>query len=73
MLVVDDEPGVRRALERGLRAEGMEVVTAADGNSGLRAALTGSFDVVLLDIMLPGLSGYGCWSGCAPRACAPRC
>ncbi|MBB4674044.1 response regulator transcription factor [Crossiella cryophila] len=58
VLVVDDEPGVRRALERGLRAEGMEVVTAADGNSGLRAALTGSFDVVLLDIMLPGLSGY---------------
>lgn len=58
VLVVDDEPGVRRALERGLRAEGMEVVTAADGPAGLRAALTGTFDVVLLDIMLPGLSGY---------------
>jgi DNA-binding response OmpR family regulator len=58
VLVVDDEPGVRRALERGLRAEGMEVVTAADGPSGLRAALTGNFDAVLLDIMLPGLSGY---------------
>ncbi|MGH3843689.1 MAG: response regulator transcription factor [Pseudonocardiaceae bacterium] len=58
VLVVDDEPGVRRALERGLRAEGMQVVTATDGPSGLRAALTGSFDAVLLDIMLPGLSGY---------------
>jgi DNA-binding response OmpR family regulator len=58
VLVVDDEPGVRRALERGLRAEGMQVVTAADGPSALRAALTGSFDAVLLDIMLPGLSGY---------------
>ncbi len=58
VLVVDDEPGVRRALERGLRAEGMQVVTASDGPSGLRAALTGSFDAVLLDIMLPGLSGY---------------
>jgi DNA-binding response OmpR family regulator len=58
VLVVDDEPGVRRALERGLRAEGMLVVTAADGPSALRAALTGSFDAVLLDIMLPGLSGY---------------
>ncbi|HEX2289120.1 MAG TPA: response regulator transcription factor, partial [Pseudonocardiaceae bacterium] len=56
--VVDDEPGVRRALERGLRAEGMQVITATDGPSGLRAALTGSFDAVLLDIMLPGLSGY---------------
>ncbi|MGH3786212.1 MAG: response regulator transcription factor [Pseudonocardiaceae bacterium] len=58
VLVVDDEPGVRRALERGLRAEGMQIVTASDGPSGLRAALTGSFDAVLLDIMLPGLSGY---------------
>ena len=58
MLVVDDEIGVRRALERGLTAEGMDVVCAADGPNGLRAALTGSFDVVLLDIMLPGLSGY---------------
>jgi DNA-binding response OmpR family regulator len=58
VLVVDDESGVRRALERGLRAEGMQVVTASDGPSGLRAALTGSFDAVLLDIMLPGLSGY---------------
>ncbi|TWP48719.1 response regulator transcription factor [Lentzea tibetensis] len=58
MLVVDDEIGVRRALERGLSAEGMEVVTAADGPTALRVALTGAFDVVLLDIMLPGLSGY---------------
>ncbi|GLZ35610.1 DNA-binding response regulator [Lentzea sp. NBRC 105346] len=58
VLVVDDEIGVRRALERGLSAEGMEVVTAADGPTALRVALTGAFDVVLLDIMLPGLSGY---------------
>lgn len=58
MLVADDEPGVRRALERGLVAEGMEVSVAADGPGALRAALTGAFDVILLDIMLPGLSGY---------------
>ncbi|MFF5099586.1 MULTISPECIES: response regulator transcription factor [Actinosynnema] len=58
VLVVDDEVGVRRALERGLAAEGMEVVSAADGDTALKAALTGAFDVVLLDIMLPGLSGY---------------
>lgn len=58
MLVADDEPGVRRALERGLTAEGMDVVGASDGSSALRAASTGAFDVVLLDIMLPGLSGY---------------
>lgn len=58
VLVVDDEPGMRRALQRGLTAEGMDVVTANDGPSGLRAAMTGTFDVILLDIMLPGLSGY---------------
>ncbi|WP_026197816.1 MULTISPECIES: response regulator transcription factor [Sciscionella] len=58
MLVVDDELGVRRALQRGLTAEGMDVVTAADGPSALELAGTGSFSVILLDIMLPGLSGY---------------
>ncbi|OLR90080.1 response regulator transcription factor [Actinokineospora bangkokensis] len=58
VLVVDDELGVRRALQRGLTAEGMDVMAAGDGPSALRMALTGAFDVVLLDIMLPGLSGY---------------
>ncbi|GAB3504089.1 response regulator transcription factor [Amycolatopsis cihanbeyliensis] len=58
VLVVDDEAGVRKALQRGLRAEGMDVITAADGPSALRLGQTGSFDVLLLDIMLPGLSGY---------------
>jgi DNA-binding response OmpR family regulator len=58
VLVADDELGVRRALRRGLYAEGMDVAAAADGPSALRAALTGAFDIVLLDIMLPGLSGY---------------
>jgi DNA-binding response OmpR family regulator len=58
VLVADDEPGVRRALGRGLVAEGMDVAAVGDGPSALRAALTGAFDVVLLDIMLPGLSGY---------------
>lgn len=58
VLVVDDEPGVRTALHRGLTAEGMEVVALGDGPSALRAAMTGSFDAVVLDIILPGLSGY---------------
>jgi len=56
--VVDDEPGVRRALQRGLAAEGMDVVVAGDGTTALKTASTGAFDVILLDIMLPGLSGY---------------
>jgi DNA-binding response OmpR family regulator len=58
VLVVDDEPGVRTAVARGLVAEGMDVVAASDGPSALRAALTGSFDAIVLDIILPGLSGY---------------
>jgi DNA-binding response OmpR family regulator len=57
-LVADDEWGVRKALSRGLAAEGMDVALTADGPSALRAALTGAFDIVLLDIMLPGMSGY---------------
>lgn len=58
MLVVDDEPGIRTAVARGLVAEGMEVVALSDGPSALKAALTGSFDAIVLDIILPGLSGY---------------
>ena len=58
VLVVDDEPGVRTAVARGLTAEGMEVVAVGDGPSALRAAMTSSFDAVVLDIILPGLSGY---------------
>jgi DNA-binding response OmpR family regulator len=58
VLVVDDEPGIRTAMARGLTAEGMEVVALGDGPSALTAALTGSFDAVVLDIILPGLSGY---------------
>ncbi|MDA3626276.1 response regulator transcription factor [Saccharopolyspora sp. WRP15-2] len=58
VLVVDDEPGIRAALQRGLSAEGMEVTAAADGTEALRLAHTGAFDVLVLDVVLPGLSGY---------------
>lgn len=58
VLVVGKDKAARVALGQGLQAEGMEVLTAADGPSGLRAARTGSFDVILLDVTLPGLSGY---------------
>jgi DNA-binding response OmpR family regulator len=58
VLVVDDEPGVRAALTRGLRAEGMDVVAVGDGPAGLAHAETGAFDAVVLDVVLPGLSGY---------------
>jgi two-component system, OmpR family, response regulator len=58
VLVVDDEVRFAQSLQRGLRAEGFAVDVAHDGEAGLRLALAGRYDAVVLDIMLPGLSGY---------------
>ncbi len=58
ILVVEDEPRLGRALQRGLTAEGYLVDLAIDGIAGLDAARNESYDVVILDIMLPQLSGY---------------
>jgi two-component system OmpR family response regulator len=58
LLVVEDEARLARALKRGLVADGFTVDLAPDGISGLSAARDGQYDAVLLDVMLPGLSGY---------------
>ncbi|MDX6358798.1 MAG: two-component system, OmpR family, response regulator [Nocardioidaceae bacterium] len=58
LLVVEDEARLGRALKRGLVADGFTVDLAPDGVSGLNAARDGQYDAVLLDVMLPGLSGY---------------
>jgi two-component system, OmpR family, response regulator RegX3 len=57
VLVVEDEPAVRDALDYSLRGEGFEVDAAPDGEAGLRAAQSGDYDVVILDLMLPKMSG----------------
>ena len=57
VLVVDDEPGIRRFVSRALRAEGLEVQTAASGEEGLRAALSHPFGLVILDLLMPGTDG----------------
>jgi two-component system KDP operon response regulator KdpE len=57
VLVVDDEPALARALAINLRANGWEVVTAADGRSALEAAATEHPDVVVLDLGLPDMDG----------------
>ena len=58
LLVVEDEARLAHALRRGLSADGFVVELAGDGASGLELARHGDFDAVLLDVMLPGLSGY---------------
>ena len=58
LLVVEDETRLARALQRGLTADGFTVDVAVDGSTGLTRALDGQYDAVLLDVMLPGLSGY---------------
>ena len=57
ILVVDDEPALRDTVGYALRQEGFEVEVREDGDSGLEAALANSFDLVILDLILPGLSG----------------
>jgi two-component system copper resistance phosphate regulon response regulator CusR len=57
VLVVEDERKVLRSLERGLGAEGYEVVTASTGEAGYELALNKDFDCMILDLMLPGRGG----------------
>jgi two-component system OmpR family response regulator len=58
LLVVDDERRLARALQHGLTGEGYVVDLAFDGGSALDAALESRYDVIILDLMLPVLSGY---------------
>ncbi|MFI2711200.1 response regulator transcription factor [Micromonospora sp. NPDC018662] len=58
LLVVEDETRLAAALRRGLSAEGFVVDVAATGPAGLDAARHGDYDAMILDVMLPGLSGY---------------
>ncbi|WDZ87727.1 response regulator transcription factor [Micromonospora cathayae] len=58
LLVVEDETRLAGALQRGLAAEGFAVDVAATGPAGLDAARYGGYDAMILDVMLPGLSGY---------------
>ena len=58
MLVVEDERRLAAAVKRGLEASGFAVDLAFDGISGLHLAREGGYDGIVLDIMLPGMSGY---------------
>ena len=57
ILVIDDEPSIINLVTAYLKPEGYEVYTASDGNAGLKAARTFKPDLVILDLMLPGMDG----------------
>ena len=57
ILVVEDEPRMAELLRRGLAEEGHQVVLARDGVAGFEIACASAFDVILLDVMLPGMDG----------------
>lgn len=57
ILVIDDEPSITNLVSAYLKPEGYEVYLAADGNAGLKAARTFKPDLIILDLMLPGMDG----------------
>ena len=58
ILVVDDEPDTVGLLELTLRTAGFEIQTAMSGQEGLRLALEKAYDLILLDLMMPDISGF---------------
>jgi len=58
ILIIEDEPAMVSGLKDNLEFEGYEVETATDGKTGLNKIVEGSYNLVLLDVMLPGMSGF---------------
>ena len=58
LLLIEDDRKIATAVKRGLEAEGFAVEVAFDGNDGLWLATEGSYDLIVLDIMLPGRNGF---------------
>ncbi|HEY3139788.1 MAG TPA: response regulator transcription factor [Acidimicrobiales bacterium] len=58
LLLIEDDRKIATAVKRGLEAEGFSVEVAFDGNDGLWRATEGSYDLIVLDILLPGRNGF---------------
>ena len=69
ILIVEDELPMRTALLETIQAHGYRVALAQDGPSGLERALAEPFDLILLDVMMPGLDGYSVCRELRRRAC----
>jgi DNA-binding response OmpR family regulator len=59
LLIIEDEKRMVALLRKGLEEEGHTVMSAGDGVEGLALARSGEFDAVILDVMMPGMDGYG--------------
>jgi two-component system, OmpR family, response regulator len=71
VLVVDDDPDIRLLLRFELAAEGHEILEAGDGQEALAAIGAGGIDVVLLDMMMPVLDGWGVLRELDPATAPP--
>ena len=58
LLIIEDEPDLLESLAEALREDGYAVDTAMDGEDGLSKAIYADYDAVVLDVMLPGMSGF---------------
>jgi DNA-binding response OmpR family regulator len=58
ILVIEDDPATSRLVDYSLRHEGYQVITASNGLEGVRKALSEAPDLVILDVMLPGMDGF---------------
>jgi DNA-binding response OmpR family regulator len=73
VLVVEDEPKMSGLLRRGLAEESYAVDVVADGPDGFGAAAIRGYDALVLDVMLPNLSGFELAGGCGKERCGCRC
>jgi len=69
LLVVEDDPKAARFLKKGLGEEGFVVDVCHDGEQGLHAALSGQYGLMVLDVMLPTLDGWGIVEAMRARSC----
>jgi DNA-binding response OmpR family regulator len=72
VLIVDDEPDILLMLRVNLEADGFETALAADGETALRRIEEERFDLVLLDVMMPVMDGWGVLQGLSDDGTAPR-
>jgi two-component system copper resistance phosphate regulon response regulator CusR len=71
ILIVEDEPKTAAYVRKGLEEQGYVVDVASDGFDGLHLATTASYDLILLDVMLPGLDGWAVLQGVRSRQPTP--